>query len=162
MRTIEIKAYKFSELSEDAKQTAIENYRDINTSFDWWEFTCEDASNIGLKIYSFDFDHYVEGKFIYTAEECAVAITENHGESCETFKTAQTFLKDLAELRATITEDDDKEDEEDELNTEFLKSLCEDYRIMLRNEYEYQQSDESVIETIEANGYEFTEGGEEL
>jgi len=30
---------------------------------------------------------------------------------------------------------------------------------MLQKEYEYQMSDEAIIETIEANEYEFTENG---
>jgi hypothetical protein len=35
MKTIEIKLYQFSELSESAKQKAIENYRNDNTNEDY-------------------------------------------------------------------------------------------------------------------------------
>ena len=42
---------------------------------------------------------------------------------------------------------------------DFLQSLCEDYRIILRNEYEYLTSEEAIIETIESNEYYFTEDG---
>jgi hypothetical protein len=42
---------------------------------------------------------------------------------------------------------------------EFLKSLLEDYRIILSKEYDYLTSRESIIETIEANEYEFDENG---
>ena len=35
MKTIRIKIYEFNELSEAAKQTAIENYKNNNLSFDW-------------------------------------------------------------------------------------------------------------------------------
>jgi len=37
MRTVETKLYTFEELSAEAKQTAIENHRDINTYDGWWE-----------------------------------------------------------------------------------------------------------------------------
>jgi type I restriction-modification system DNA methylase subunit len=42
--------YTFDELSETAKEKALEVYRDINLNFDWWDGTYEDAKNIGLKI----------------------------------------------------------------------------------------------------------------
>jgi len=48
----------------------------------------------------------------------------------------------------------------EDIDAEFLRSLCEDYRIMLQNEYEYLTSEEAIIETIIANEYEFTEEGE--
>ena len=59
----------------------------------------------------------------------------------------------------TYAEYGDPEDLED-LNKEFLRSLCEDYRIILQKEYEYLTSEEAIIETIEVNEYEFTEEGE--
>jgi hypothetical protein len=46
-----------------------------------------------------------------------------------------------------------------DIEDEFLKSLCEDYSIMLQNESEYLQSDAAIIEAINANEYEFLEDG---
>jgi len=43
MKTIEINLYQFNELSESAKQTAIEWYRSVNLDYDWWEFIYDDA-----------------------------------------------------------------------------------------------------------------------
>jgi hypothetical protein len=37
MRVVETKVYSFEELSATAKEVAIENNRDINTHFDWYE-----------------------------------------------------------------------------------------------------------------------------
>jgi hypothetical protein len=48
----------------------------------------------------------------------------------------------------------------EDIDANFLRSLLEDYRIMLQKEYEYLTSEETIIETIEANEYEFTEKGE--
>lgn len=53
----------------------------------------------------------------------------------------------------------DFDNEADDLEADFLKSICEDYRILLRQEYEYRQSKDAIIETIEANEYEFKADG---
>lgn len=41
-----------------------------------------------------------------------------------------------------------------------LYSCCEDLRVAVENEIEYQNSDEAIAESIIANGYEFTHQGE--
>jgi hypothetical protein len=56
MRIIETKAYLFSELSEEAKQKAIENTRNKENylDYEWWEFIYEDykekAKNLGFDV----------------------------------------------------------------------------------------------------------------
>jgi hypothetical protein len=169
MRTemIEKKYYKFDELSEDAKQKAIEKLYDLNVDFDWWQFTYEDAENIGLKIKEFDLDRgsYVKGEFTDNAENVANKIIAKHGESCDTYQTAKNYLKDLSELTAkNLIDNVEEEYPEDFLDTEdldkdFLRSLCEDYRTILQHEYDYQTSEAAILETIEANEYEFDEEG---
>jgi len=162
--------YTFSELSEDAKEAALNNCRDYNTNHDWWEFTFEDAENAGLKITSFDLDRnrHAQGEWITSAKECAKSILDGHGETCETYKTAKAFLDERNELVNTWPKDEDGElenggkldDELDDLENEFLESIVEDYSIILQNECEYLQSDEAVEEAIQSNEYEFTEDGE--
>lgn len=152
MKTVNLNLYSFNELSDDAKQKAIESLSDINVDFEWWDWVYGDASDIGLNITGFDLGRgaYVNGEFINNAIDTAQMIISEHGETCETYKTAQKFIGDSG-----ITNEDDFEDLEDE----FLKSLCEDYRIILRNEYEYLTSEEAIIDTITANDYYFTEDG---
>ncbi len=167
MRTVRTKVYKFSELSESAKQTAIEKMYDINfNGGDWWESTYEDASNIGLKINGFDIDRgsYCDGEFQLSAHEVAANIIRDHGDMCETRKTAQTFLDNVDEIQSDYPEMEGSEYEDKMMDTEdeFLKSICEDYLIMLRKECEYLSSDEAIIETIEANEYEFTKDGKQF
>jgi hypothetical protein len=168
MRTIRTKVYKFNELKESAKENVIERHYDINVNFDWWESTYEDAANIGLEIKGFDIDRasYVKAEFDNNAIDTAKRIIAEHGENCETYKTAQNFLTECEKIRkqAEIEGKDGDEDywfdnEIEEVEDEFLKSLCEDYRIILTTEYEYQTSKEAIIETIEANEYEFTADG---
>ena len=169
MRTIEVKIFKFNELNEKAKQNAISNLYNINIDYNWWEFIYEDAKNIGLKITSFNLDRnrYAKGEFILNAPEVAQNILSNHGKECETYKTAESFLEVWQPIfNAYMDEESEKyessesEDEMQELEDDFFNSLLEDYSIILQNEFDYLQSDESIIDTIEANEYEFTENGE--
>ena len=172
MKTIEIKIYKFSELSEGAKEKAINNLRDINVDYDWWDCTYDDAKEAGLKINSFDLDRnrHATGEFIETGFECASKIIKNHGEMCETYKTAKEFLNDYEEMFEKYEDpqkpgyvaeeyESDFDNDLDELEKEFLKSILENYSILLQQESEYLMSDESIIETIEINDYDFTADG---
>lgn len=161
-----VTTYSFSELSDEAKERAIEKLYDINVDHDWWEHTYEDAERAGLKISSFDIDRgsYVAGGFIQSAEDTANGVIKEHGDRTETYQTAKNFLVEYNKLRPLIDDEnnDDYQEAEGELEArekEFLHNLCEDYRIILQNEYEYLTSETSVRETIEANEYEFTEIG---
>lgn len=165
MKTIEVILYKFAELSEQAKKKAVENLCDINVDHDWWNSTYEDAERIGLKITGFDLDRnrHATGKFIWNAKDVAEAILKEHGEKCETHQTAKDFLEKALPLIEKESEIDyrdyDLEGEISDLEDDFLKSLLEDYSIMLQKESEYLQSEKAIIETIEANDYDFTENG---
>ena len=154
--TVTTKIYSFDELSSEAQAKALDNCRDFNTSDNWWEFQYEDAANSGLKITSFDLNRnrHAKGCFENGAKECADLIIDNHGESCETYRTTQAFIKKWEKI-----DSETQENEEDELEREFLKDILEDYSIMLQNQYEYLYEDEAVQETIESNEYEFTENG---
>ena len=173
MRTIETVLYKFSELPDEAKQKAIESLSGINVDYNWWECAYEDAANIGLKITGFGLDRQrgATGEFTLSAAEVAANILKDHGDQCETYATALTFLDAHDPLFAELfseennpTDEDgqrfsDIEDELQDLENDFLEELLEDYSIMLQNEFEDLQSEEAIIETIEANEYEFNEDG---
>lgn len=153
MKTVEIKLYQFEELPKDAQDKAIQNYSDINIDHDWWEFIYEDAANIGLHLNGFDLDraNYCKGEFISSAFEVIELIKREHGESCETYHTAQRYS-------LTKPSDIDAEDYE-EWQSSFLADLLNDYLNILRKEYEYLTSDEAIKETLIANEYDFTENG---
>lgn len=173
MKEIAIKVYKFSELSEQAKNKARSWYRNIGLDNGWYKICYEDAAQIGLKITSFDLERnrHAKGEFnvIGGAEQCANLILKEHGKSCGTYKTAKQFLTELTKLNAdcTAVDGDDEtnvewelwQDKRGMLNDEFLQSLLEDYSIILQEEYEYLMSDEQVDESIISNEYTFTESG---
>jgi hypothetical protein len=95
---------------------------------------------------------------------------EEHGDQCETYKTACKFLDDWDDLVLNhsdqVTTDRVAEENEgafdreaDDLEDEFLDNILEDYSIMLQEEYEERCSDDAVQDTIEANEFEFYENG---
>lgn len=159
MRTHKIKLYKFNELSEEAKQKALEELYDINVNHDWWEAVYYDADMIGLKITSFDtYKKDIGGSLTDSIEYSIKEIKTNHGESCETYRIADEYKGKLKELRET-TLDDDLYDAEQELEAEFEKELLQEYLSILEKDYEYLTEEKAIIETIEANDYEFTADG---
>lgn len=169
MRTKTITLYQYSELSDKAKEKARDWYRQGSDDDQFaWEQTQNDAKDIGLEILTLDQHRANEGRFIESALECAEKIVKNHGDTCETCKTAKMFIDERDEIVSEAPRNDDNSDFKDEsqldddleeLEKEFLQSLLEDYRIMLDKEIEYQNSDECVSESIKSNEYEFTEDG---
>ncbi len=168
MREITVNLYQYNELSEKAQEKARDWYRRASEGDSWWEYIYEDAANVGLKIKGFDIDRgaRVDMEFISGALDCAVAIMKEHGETCETYKTAAAYIVERDAAIAKVPADENGDPDEysidealDPIDAEFLKSLEGDYLKMLRDEYEHETSDEAVVENIELNEYEFTEDG---
>lgn len=171
MRTVRTKVYKFDELSKEAQETAIEKLWDLNVDYSWWELTYEDASQIGLKITSFDIDKgQIEGDLLWSCREIADAIISDHGNATDTFKLATNFLHDYDQIVTKysdgvdldrVAEDNEYESDQefDELEENFKEDLLNSYLGMLENEYNYLISKEAITESIQANGYEFTQDG---
>ena len=170
--TVSTEIYKFAELSDESKEKVIEKLYSINVDFEWWDFTYDDAARVGITIKAFDLDRgsYCEGD-IYDFEETAEKIIANHGKDCETYKTASQYIIDKCKLVEKfsdgvqldiVTEDNeyDFDTECDELEDDYKKSIFEDYRVILQKEFEYLTSEAAIIETINANDYEFTADGD--
>jgi hypothetical protein len=170
MKKIEITLYKFSELSEEAKENAVGKLRDINVHEDWHECIYEDAKEIGCKITGFDLDRgrHCSIELYDDIEAIANKILSTHGETCDTYKEAEHYLQERNSLIGTAPKDEngDFEDEYalnkelDYIYKEFKKELESYYASILQNAYEYLWSDEAVIEAIEANDYDFTADGD--
>lgn len=168
MKNITLTVYELDELNETAKERARAWYREHTFDYEWWDSTYEDAANIGLKLTSFDLDRnrHAKGQFTDTAFFCAQRIINEHGKDCETFKTATAFLAEHKNLKLVHCDADAEngltaagEDAIEDCQAEFLKSILEDYSIMLQKEMEYLTGDEQVDESIRANGYTFTDSG---
>lgn len=158
MKEIITKVFKYSELSDKAKERARIWYMDRGLDYYWWESIYEDAARIGLKITSFDLDRnrHCTGTFTKTEQQVAQLVIENHGKDCETYKTCKTFLENVNEMPETTEKN---QLQWNEICYEFLESILEDYSILLQKEYEYLYSDKCVEENITANEYTFTADG---
>lgn len=153
VKTLHIPVYAFDDLDDDAKEKARNWWRDGALDHDWWDSIYADAETIGLRIKSFDLDRnrHATGEFTQDALSVCEAIIANHGENCETYKTAM-------EYKGAFRNEQDS-DEYEAARDEFLKALLEDYSIILQHEYEYQLSDQNADEIIRANKYTFTAEG---
>jgi len=172
MKIKEVKTWKFDELTDELKEMVIQKNYAFNVKFGWWDCTYEDAKTAGLIIDEFDTGRgsYCRGKFNVDAEDCAELIMKNHGSKCETFLTAVEYLKNRDFLvvkysdgiQTDIVSEDNEYDfdkECDELNADFLKSICEDYLTVLSNEYDYLTGEDAIAETLRINEYDFDEHG---
>lgn len=173
MKTIEVNLYQFEELSNEAKENAIEKNRIMNVEHDWWDCTYESMKEVGVKINSFDIYYRNINITIEDSEHTASKTIEYYGEGMEVVKISKRFIADRDALIKKLGEGNDidgysvKEefiDEYDEeieyLEEEYRKEMAEEILTWLRDEYEYLQTDEAVAETLIANDYEFTEEGE--
>jgi len=159
--------YTFDELTDEAKENARNWWREGALNDEWYDFIYEDAERIGVKITEFDLGRADYCKLhVMDTEHTARLIIDQHGEECETYKTATDYLATREALIEGAERDEDGEIDEyaldealDEVDAEFVKSLAEDYRIMLDKGCEWYFSDENVDESIRCNEYEFTEDG---
>ena len=164
-KTITKTIYTYDELSDKSKARARAWYREGNDLSSLWDDIREDAKSIGLKIISLDQHRANKGEFIRSAPECAETILREHGDTCETYKTAKGYLDALQKLgdRPSDTmedaDDNEYEDAREDLDKEFLQSLLSDYFYRLQRDEEYAYSEESVSENILINEYTFDEDG---
>ena len=169
--------FSFDELSDTAKEKAVNNLWDINVNYDWWESVYDDAETVEIKIIEFDLDRnrHVAAN-IQNPINTAELILKNHGETCDTCKLAKSFLGEIAPFQVWNNRADESnfdvfrkhgvydkyranEEKIDELEIDFKNDICEEYSGILQREYDYLTSAESIIETTLANDYEFTKDG---
>lgn len=169
MKTIQINLYPFAELSEEAKEKALDEHRFINVDNDWWDSVYEDAKQAGLKITGFKLEngYYCNAEFIADAVHCAGKILDNHGKSTDTHKTALSFWTERDKIIDRWPRDEngefihvgDLDAELDRVEDDFLTVIRWAYHSLLIKEYNFQTGDQAVTETFEANDFHFTADG---
>lgn len=174
MKTITITVYEFNELSDKAKEKARDWYREsMSLEYQWaWQQTKEYAEQVGLELENYATDSYnrvidMNGSFTISALEAMELIFKNHGEACDTFKTALAFeaALDALEELPPETAPDYREKESrlctsvDAIESDFLTAILKDYSAILQADFNYRESNEGIDEVIIANEYTFTETG---
>jgi len=154
MRIVQVKVYHFDELSKAAKKIALDSHRDVQVeSEDWADLIVGDASDIGLKISSFDtYEDEIEGELTQDIRKCIELIKKNHGHNCATYKIAIETETKLSDSNLSLKE-------LQSIESEFLDNLLREYLDMLNNHLNYLTSDEGLAEYFDAKWYEFTEDG---
>lgn len=172
MRKIEVMLYEFSELNEAAKKRAVERFREINVEYEWWDCTYDGMAESGIIIREFDMYRGTIESNIDDKYQTAQTIISDFGEAMEFSIISKQFLTDRDALVKKYGEGNqidgysvkyefygEFDRDLDDLESEYHETLNEAMLQFLRDEYEYLTSDEAVIDSIEANKYEFTEDG---
>jgi hypothetical protein len=212
MKKHTVTTYSFAELSAKAKAKAIDQFRDVNTDYEWWESTYEFFGEF-CDILGVDVDQkmiffngfYTQGsgatfdaninvpKLIEAIKNKAwqteyPTVSEKYNFTPALISIDKRVLKlieaDTIDVDARIKHNDrpyssnlsydtnyyfnkcnsyDNIDRELSKLEDWLEEIVEELDSLLfkvlENEYEYRTSDEAVIESIEANEYEFLESG---
>lgn len=188
--------YTFDELSESAKQKAIEKLWNINVDYEWWDYLLDNWKEkleklgfLNAKIYFSGFSSQGDGA-CFDADIDLQTISNNMFYCSTDYKTAclwrainiavytdridspKIYTVDhhynhentraidtgYCGLQDTIMTDKLMQMIED-LN-EYRRDICQEIYSDLQEEYDYLTSEESIIETIRANEYEFDENGD--
>ena len=176
MRTITItkELYKFEELTEEAKEKALDSLRDTNVDWDWWDcepdwFNESSFNPIGLSVSQMYFDldraDYIAFDSVDVVD--ARALLKAAGYDLRTKEAKEALLSGISITFETntnlaagrVTAGNLGTYENMEKIEELVYSTARKCLAKLRAQYEYLLSDEAIIETIEANEWEFTREG---
>lgn len=155
MRTIETTIYTFNELSESAKQTAIEKQR-YYAEYPW-------TSDCLNSINSFCDEFSVKVTDCYLSDCYRASISTDATPSRFRGVTLKGFDREAmptgfcfdCDLRYTF------HDEFKKTGNAYaaFEAAIEQFLQSVKRDIEWHSSDEAIIEHIEINGYEFTENG---
>ena len=157
MKTKTIKVYQYSELNDKAKENAAQWFLECNDMQFQWECMQEDAKTVGIELQGTHHDT-MQGSLLLDFTQVLANILKEHGETCETWKTARKYKDEYEKL----TEEEIINGKDEDIREEFLQSILEDYRILWNKEEEYCQSEEYIEEIMSINEYEFDENGRRI
>lgn len=171
METVEQKAYKFDELSDEAKEKALNNLRHINVGWNWCHSVLNKANELGIVITSIDLEFgSIDGFLKEEIPTVADNIIKNYSKDSQLYNIAICYKNKYREIIKQYDGSTDIvlewkntetiEKEIDDLEKEFSREVLKAYLAEIRDEYDYQVSNEAVKDTIRKKGYLFTESGE--
>ena len=186
MKTINVKVYQFNELSDHARQVAMDNYMEHYMDY-WYDYVVEDMKPIDLYLEEFDiYRNYCKIRFQQEAEDTAQAIIEEGYAGTlkeiveEWQEDVNNALKSYSKYDEYIdwindrgfTEDDfDFDDwllyesgyaeDKESMDLDFLKQLSDYYLQRLHDDYTYYTSESYIEDFYDRNNALFLESGEE-
>ena len=175
VREVTFKLYKFNELSDEVKEKILDDCRFIMVEyFNWWEFVCKDAENIGLEIVEFDLDRMsIVIKLNTSVLDSIEKAMEYFSNDSKPFTIAKYYYDSIMELAdsAKVKEylkdnpDDDICDAiynlslDDLFYDDYVYDMRKVFLKMLEDEFNCLTSDAVIIDMFEANDYKFFETG---
>lgn len=176
------KVYKFKELSKEGKEKVLMNLRDINTDDDFWcECTLEDWKE-KLKEHGFNdaeiffsgfwsqgdgacfdatlnLDQYLKGQYRVLRNKDLTARVVKNGYGFRYSHERTRYLEiDANNIELTARQSNLVDKLQAKLEALRLDLSQQIYK-QLKEQFEYMQSDEVIIDTIEVNDYDFTDDG---
>jgi len=187
MKVIEVKVYKFNELNEYAKQHAIEECRNGNVE-DFWQSerinSFDKAKDIYNRIYKQDeltgvrlykwiinnlSSEWINVNYIAKHEDGTFSNSEyKHKYNCVKKRLSILFVTnnlDNCPLTGVCYDYDFLKPIIDflkyptNISASALANYMPTYESIAERDFDYYNSEEAIIETIESNGYDFTEYG---
>lgn len=160
MRTQTITIYRMIELSDEAKQRAIEEYRNSYREFfqghEIVDTIKEFAHALGIKIVDYSLGDYRSNKIDWTGE-----VTKTQAR--QAYKNLTKKFIETCPLTGVCYDMDILEAFKDALkNSTIDEAIDKAFKEMIKvymNEIEHFESDEYIIEEIEGNDMEFTKDG---
>jgi hypothetical protein len=169
------RVYQFSELSDKVKLKVIEQFQ--NNQYDLLDSTdfyiIEILNNLGFGNvtlnYSASYSQSDYFRFTGTFDQIDLTNLKTEYKECDDILNIIDLIETLPDnLRFNRTDGDieilddyllDTQENLDTIRT-VLKSIDKLIKTIIYNEIDYQSQDSTIIETIEANEYEFYENGE--
>jgi len=189
MRTEQIQIYKFNELGEEEKETAIQNQREneFYLDYEWYDYLHEEfkeeLNKIGVDCKSFLWDLNSRNEF--KAEDLKVIDNQKFLKEVgfinwlvmNELREDKTTLYDIflnedgeADLSYEFNNEDDfnnkeyeeRQKEADEIIVKienYFDEKFKEFHNRLQKDYDYLLSDEAIKEYLENNEYEFKKDG---
>lgn len=153
MKTVEIKLYKFNELSEDTQKKVIQDWR-YDGEYLWIDddidILKQFAEDFNITIKDYELSPYSHSYIKYDTSTLDTDIDIHSLESKKDDSYLYGFM--LEEYKKQLKYTSDKEYS--------FNQAMECGKIYIIKEMEYQNSDEYIEESITINEYDFTEDGE--
>ena len=151
MKTIKINVYPFSELSEAAKNKALDYQRMINVNCQWYETVYAQAKTLGIEIEDFELgeNYFCYIDLIKPVNTIISKILKTQSEDTALYLLAKEYTSILAGLYDESLEG---------VEHRFMFALRDLYLDILRKQYRHLTSDKEVQKAIESN--QFTINGQ--
>jgi hypothetical protein len=173
--------YKYDELSDKAKENALERLYDINISHNWWDYLYEtfkeQLNEVGLTCdtfyFSLDRDYHIDAeKLRFTDSKLFIKKSVDEKIKNSIIEVLDLYIENTGFKRtSSIIESGScyfmerhprltKVANYIEIKaTKELQTILEYFLKRLQEEHEYLQSKEAILESIECNDFEFFEDG---